>query len=278
MAFSKKVPAVPSDAPPQLPGDTVKDPTKWAAASAATYDTTGMNIPGYPTQATGEQIRNAIQQLAINNKDNGKIAGPIRQILQNYAGNYTNKEKHLAWTSKDNSSLESWLGQLNGNNAANPSAPMSLAAWKTSWQANPNYSNTNAVTTTPYSIPAQPDLTAAAQTAFSSVLGRSASPQEAADFAKIYQELVQSYDSAKSNAKAGNAFAAPSTPIQFAESGQTPASTALPSDPSASTGLEAPPTPSVAASNFAAQTNPTQASAQSAADGLEQFLSMLKGS
>ena len=269
--------ATSADGAPALPGGTTKDPTKWASAGAATYDTTGMNIPDYPVSATGEQIKNAINQLAISNKDRGQVVGPIRQILENFASDYTKQEKHFVWTNKDNATLESWLGLLNANNVVNPTQPKSLISWKTLYQGNPGYGQTNAITTTPYSIPAQPDLTSAAQTAFAQVLGRSASPAEAADFAKKYQQLVQSYDSAKQNAQAGNSFNAPQTPIQFAQSGQTPASTALPSDPLANTGLEAPPTPTIAASNFAAQSDPTAASAQAAADGLNQFMSMLKG-
>ena len=280
--LAEKTPLVPPGAPVDLGGST-GDPTSWKIASAAKYDTTGMMIPGMTGPQTGQAIKDAINQLAISGKDKGQVVGPLRQILIKFAGTYTTKETRLAWTSKDNQVLQEWLGLLNAHNTVNPTAPQSLTSWQSLYQGSSNPRSTtslatNPVSTSAYAIPAQPDLTAAAQTAFSSVLGRSASPQEAADFAKKYQELVQSYDSAKADAKAGNSFNAPSTPIQFAQSGQTPADTAVPADPTASTGLEAPPTPSIAASNFAAQSNPTQASAQAAADGLGQFLTMLKGS
>ena len=288
MAFSKGTPALPSA--PTLGAGTGTDPSKWSVASAAKFDTTGMNIPGLTGYATGQQIKDALNQLALNNKDGGQVVGPIRQILIKYAGNYTTKETRLAWTAKDNSALESWLGLLNAHNAVNPSAPSSLPQWQALYQGTNNpahttaLTTTNPVSTTPYAIPAQPDLTDAAQKAFSAVLGRSASPQEAADFAQKYQELVKSYDSAKANAKAGNDFNAPQTPIQFAQSGQTSgevasgSDTSLPADPMAATGVEAPPTASIAASNYAAKVDPTEASAQAAADGLGQFLTMLKGS
>ena len=281
--FVEKTPVLPLGASPDLGLGPSKDPASWGAASAAKYDTTGMMIPGMTGPQTGQAIKDAVNQLALNNKNKGQVVGPLRQVLMKYAGNYTKKETSLVWTRKDNFELQNWLGVLNAHNTVNPTSPTSLVQWLNLYQGSSNPRSTTALTTnkvlrSAYSIPAQADLTSAAQQAFSSVLGRSASPQEASDFATKYQQLVQSYDSAKINVRAGKSFDAPQTPIQFAQSGQTPTSTAVPSDPTAATGLEAPPTPSVAASNFAAQNNPTQASAQAAADGLGQFLAMLKGS
>lgn len=280
MAFNEKTPVIPVAPPPDLGGGVTKDPTKWAATGSAIFDTTGMNIPGYPTSATGEQIANAIQALAYSNKDHGQVVGPIRQLLQNYAGNYTKNEKHLIWTSKDNLTLKDYLGQLHANNLINPTTPLSLAAWNSRIQSNPNYGVTNSVTTKPAApivVPAQADLTNAAQTAFASVLGRSASPKEAADFAQKYQTLIESYGTAKQDVKKGNEFDAPANPIKFAQMGQNPSNTILPSTPDTNTAIQAPPNATVAASNFAARQNPTAASAQAASDGLNQFMSMLKG-
>ena len=267
-------------------GSTGKDTTGWAGTHNAQVDTTGLNIPGTTGFKTFATLFQAVQADAYHGKSGGALWAMVKPILrQPYNGYPKNQIKAIGWTPHDATALQELLEGLHSINTLNKTSPLTAQSFFTSHlqPLGPGGSGSSStiaskVLRSAYSIPAQADLTSAAQQAFSSVLGRSASPQEAADFATKYQQLVQSYDSAKINVRAGKSFNAPQTPIQFAQSGQTPTSTAVPSDPTAATGLEAPPTPSVAASNFAAQNNPTQASAQAAADGLGQFLAMLKGS
>ena len=266
-----------------LPGTSTADPTGWTAASKAELDTTGLNIPGLSGKATGAQIFAAIESAAKTNAGNGKIWGALRPLIA-VGNSYTNAQAHVNWSSADVTALQKYIAAWNNYNTTNPSTPATLGSWvnltkNTTATTGASVGQTlNLVTTTPVSVPAQADLTSVAQQAFASTLGRSASPKEAADFAKKYQELILSYGSSKDLAKASQSFQAPSSPIQFQQSGQAPQSSApIPSMTSGVNAVTAPPTASVAASNYAAQTNPTEASAQAASDGLNQFMSMLKG-
>lgn len=265
----------------EIPGTSSGDPTGWATAQKASIDTTGMGIPKMTGYQTGAQIFAAIESMAKTNSDHGKVWGKFRQVVAAGRG-YSNKDTNVTWSTKDVIAVKSYLTNVNNYNTVNPSNPVSLAGY-VNLDVNSHQSSglslsssTNTKTTTPVvSVPAQADLTAAAQTAFAQTLGRSASPAEAADFAKKYQDLVLSYGNAKVDAKKAAAFNAPANPIQFDQTGQAP--TAIKSTQAGINAVEAPPTASIAASNYAAQQNPTAASAQAAADGLSQFMSMLKG-
>ena len=263
-------------------GNKSKDVTGWAAASAAKYNTTGFNIPNMTGMQTGGDIYNAIEALAHSNKDQGNVWGPIRNILQQMTP-YSKKERVSIWTTKDTSTLKTFIQSLNATNSTvNKANPLSLAQYVSAqtqaFKGTGSPLSTSTALTVPkvVSVPATADLAKVAQDAFSSTLGRSASPSEAADFAQKYQKLVLSYGDAKNDTKNASSFAPPVQPIDFQPNGQTaPAQPA--SAPIDSTAIMAPPTASVAASNYAAKANPTQASAQAAADGLNQFMSMLKG-
>ena len=265
----------------QLPGSSNGDPTGWSAAQKASIDTTGMGIPKMTGYKTGAEIFAAIESMAKTNSDQGKVWGKFRSVISS-GQNYTSKDTQVSWAKKDINAVKSYLTNVNNYNTTNPSNPVSLAGYvnldvsshKSSGLS--ISSSTNMKTVTPLvSVPAQADLIAAAQTAFAQTLGRSASPAEAADFAKKYQDLVLSYGNSKVDAKKAASFNAPANPIQFDQTGQTP--TAIKSTQAGINAVEAPPTASTAASNYAAQQNPTEASAQAAADGLSQFMSMLKG-
>lgn len=273
-----------SDNPFGITGGTTtssKDPTGWPATSQAKFDTTGMNIPGMTGVQTGAAILQALNSIALNKNADKSAWGPIRSILQ-HMQSYSTKDKTTVWNTKDENTLKRFLGSLNATNTTiNKASPLSLAAFVAQEKAafgitGTNLNSTQALTTQIYSVPNQADLVASAVKNFPTILGRTPTAQESADFAQKYQKLVESYDSAKASAKDGLAFAAPSNPIQFEQNGQS--ASALPASPSGLVDpLQAPPTPDVAAQNYAAKADPTAASAQAAADGLNQFMSMLKG-
>lgn len=265
-----------------LPGSSTGDPTSWLAASKAN-GALGMAIPGLTSPTvTGAQLFAAIESMAKTNSDKGAIWGKLRGIIAN-GNSYTKKQAQANWSSADVSALQKYIASWNNYNTIHSDAPVSFGSFVGLTKTNVaqglgSTSTVNVVTKNPVTVPAQADLTAAAQQAFASTLGRSASPAEAADFAKKYQSLVLSYGSAKDLAKASAPFTAPTSPIQFQQDGQAPKSGApIPSMGSGINAVTAPPAASVAASNYAAQTNPTEASAQAASDGLNQFMSMLKG-
>lgn len=267
---------------PTLPTGGGTTDSNWAAAAKASYDVTGLGLPNTPKngQMTGDQIYQAINAMAATNNKNW---GGIRDILKNTIPGYTAKDLRLNWTNQDVTAVRSFITTLHNVNTTMPSNQMSVAGFLNTTATNAKKSgvsfstiNSTQTTTPVISVPAQADLTSAAQTAFATTLGRSASPAEAADFAKKYQDLVLSYGNAKVDAKKAAAFNAPANPIQFEQTGQT-ASKPIKSTQLGINAVEAPPTASIAAANYAAQQNPTEASAQAAADGLSQFMSMLKG-
>lgn len=262
---------------------TTKDPTTWAATQQASVDTTGLNIPGMTGMQTYAQLFQAIESDALHGSSGGKLWGRIRPILIAQAQNYTKKELATkGWLEKDTSGLRAFLTGLHNTNAISKTAPLTALSWIEQKANDVGTVGKTSFTAKPAPAPIVPvsatsDLTAAAQSAFATTLGRSASPQEAATFAKAFQDAQNNFGQAKNDARKQNVFNPPAQPINFAQSGQAPIKPPA-SASTDTTGIMAPPTPTVAAANFAARTNSTNASAQAAADGLGQFLGMLKGS
>ena len=270
---------------PQLPGGGSTTDSNWAAASKATFDVNGFGLPNAPKDGmmTGDQIYQTLNAMAATNDSHwGSIRAGLTSIKPNV---YSTKDLKLNWTPADVSSVRDFLTTLHNVNVTNPTKLQSLVGFfNTSLayakKSGVSFNTLNAVNTTPITVPAQADLTDAAQQAFSKNLGRSASPAEAADFAKKYQDLIASYGTAKYDAKKAQQFTQPGNPIQFAQTGQMPADVSAKAVPQIQSNvpvLEQPPSAAIAASNFAARQNPAAASAQAAADGLNQFMSMLKG-
>ena len=270
---------------PNIGGGGTTD-SNWKAAANSTFDVNGLGLPNTPKDGlmTGDQIYQALNAMAANND---KAWGSIRNALQRAVfAAYPKAQGHLNWSTGDVNSIRTMLTDLHNINKTYPDKVQSVvgflnSAVKNAKSSGLSFSTTNAVTTTtPVIVPAQADLTDSAQTAFAKVLGRSASPEEAADFAKKYQDLVASYGTSKYDAKKSKQFTQPGNPIQFAQTGQTPADIsgkAVPQIQNNVPVIEQPPSIATAASNYASQNNPAEASAQEAADGLNQFMSMLKG-
>jgi hypothetical protein len=265
---------------PQLPGSGSTD-SNWAAAAKASYDVTGLGLPNTPAngQMTGDQIYQAFNAMAASNDKNWS---GIRDILKNTIPGYTAKDLKLNWTNQDVTATRDFITTLHNYNVTYPTKQMGITAFlnttaKQAQKSGVSFNTLNSTQTTApiITLPSQADLADTAQKAFATTLGRSASPAEVEDFAKKYQDLVLSYGNAKVDAKKNAAFNAPANPIQFDQTGQTPQPIVNPV--AATNAIEQPPTASLAAANYAAKQNPTEASAQAAADGLNQFMSMLKG-
>lgn len=249
----------------------------WSGASGATFSLGQYGAPFGKTSMTGDEILQHFDALA---QSNSPLWSSFRSMLINSVPGYSQKELKANWTNQDITAIKEFLTRLNNYNVSFPDKKLNIDAMASNVATNAKKNGTswatlNATTsTTPViSVPASTDLEAAAQTAFSKVLGRSATAQEAASFSKEFQDLYASYGQQKLAAKKAQKFAPVSQPVQFAGAGQTPQT---PTSTAANV-IEQPPTASVAAENYAARTNPTEASAQAAADGLSQFLGMLKG-
>ena len=262
------------------------DPHSWnKVVSGSTFNMSKFPIPtlsALGTQATGEQILQAFSKMVYQDPKTWQNIRPTLLAL----GGGTMSKKPKPWTPGDETAIENWLGQLHYNsidltpgNKTVPTPPDVMTAFTSGMKNVKTFGVVGSkVSASPLvSVPASADLTKIAQSAFSTTLGRSASPQEAAAFAKAYQDTVNTYGQSKNDAKKQSAFNPPEQPIAFQQSGQKNAPI-VNSAPTDTTAIMSPPSASTAASNFAARTNPTQASAQAAADGLGQFLSMLKGS
>lgn len=295
-------PAAPTNIP--NPGASNKDPYTWAATRDDTINVAGLGL-SKPT-LTGDQAFAEIEKMAYANPAQwAKIKLTLANMLAyNDGSSYTKAtfaeayNLHNVWSKADASAVQWALTQYHNVNYATagsgPSGTGTPAGITGTAQNKPTFlsfttthaattkANGYATSTTPTVAPivavsATSDLTAAAQTAFATTLGRSATPQEAATFAKAFQDAQNNFGQAKNDAKKQSVFNPPAQTIDFAQTGQAPVKTPATASTD-TTGIMAPPAPAVAAANFAARTNPTQASAQAAADGLGQFLSMLKGS
>lgn len=280
-----------------------KDPFTWTATRADTINVDGLGLS--KKVLTGDQAFAEIEKMAYQNPTQwAKIKLTLANMLAYNDGNTYTKATHAKayntnspWSKADAQALQWALTQYHNINysgaPATPSAAsptgltgtaqtkptfLSFAATTATKVKSTGYSTSTAASVPPLvPVHASADLTSAAQTAFAQTLGRSATPQEAQAFAKAFQDLENSYGQAKNDAKKQSVFSAPAQPIKFQQTGQS----AIPAQNNVSTdqgALPVPPTPAIAAANFAAQTNPANASAQAAADGLGQFLSMLKGS
>ena len=254
----------------------------WTGAAAATFSTGGF-IPGKPSM-TGDEVLQAFNALAA---DNSPTWSTFRDVLKNTIPGYNLKDLKSNWTSQDVSAIKNFLVTLNNRNTTfqgTDKGTLNIVAFANQTLANAkktgsSFSTLNSTsTTTPLiPIPSTADLMGDATTAFTKKLGRTPTQAEATDFAKKYQDLVLSYGNAKVSAKKNAAFEAPAQPISFQQQG-TPASATMVKNPVAATNaIMQPPTSSTAAENFATRKSPTEASAQAAADGLNQFLTMLKG-
>ena len=274
-------------------GSASTDQMSWnKTVAGATFDMSKFPVPGLSglgAKATGAQVLQAFSKMVY--QDPG-LWQNLRPVILGLGGESLTKGKqNKPWTATDETAVENWLTQLHynaltltPNNSATPAytTPDVYTAFSSGIKNMKTFGTVgNKVAAVPVVpptvVPATADLTSVAQTAFATTLGRSASPKEAADFATKFQSLVQSFGDAKNDAKKQAVFTPPDQPIQFQQTGQkTPVSSNTVSKDT--TGLQAPPGASVAAANFAARTNPTEASAQAAANGLDQFLGMLKGS
>ena len=120
-------------------------------------------------------------------------------------------------------------------------------------------------------------MTRIANNSFAATLGRLPSDKEAATFAKQFQDLILSYGNSKVSAKKNAAFEAPAQPIQFQNEGTAASATKVVNPVAATNAIMQPPSPDVAAANFAAKSHPDEASASALAGTVNNILSILKG-
>ncbi len=285
----QKFPSLQFENAPNL-GSSSSDVT-WAAARSGTIDVSGLGIPGHldgaSAKITGDQLYQILNAYANNSQldPNGTWAG-VRSILTRTQKGYTTKDLNYAFTTADKNALQNFItGLYNVNKTSSTPIPFVSYLNQKQTEAKKNgLSFASNSLATPSTVPSTAELAKTAQTTFATVLGRSATPKEEAMFAKQFQDMVLAYDNAKKSGKGESTFAQPANPIDFAPSGANLGVSGITSAPTttakvstATTGLTTPPSASVAASNFAANLNPAEASAQAASDGLGQFLSMLKG-
>lgn len=260
-----------------LGGNTGSD-SGWTAAMKASFDVSGLGIPGHATGSmTGDQIYQAFNAIAHSKNIKSWLA--IRAILKDTVPGYTAKDLKYNWTSQDSNALKQKLSELHN-------ASVSLgdkSTFKTylvdqhtlATKSGINFATINAKTTKApslVSVPATPDLMKAANDAFTTTLGRAASPEEQAAFSKDFQSLVSQYASGKSKTTPAEFSPAPTQPTMGNPTPQVATPITLPAGQ-----VMEPPNANVAAANYAAQQNPVNAHAQAAADGLQAFLGMLKG-
>lgn len=258
--------------------------------SGATFDPSKFNAPylnDLPANATGEQVLQAFSRLAANPNTVG-IWQSLRPKIAALGGvtltkNDTNGK---LWTGNDQKAIENWLGRVHYNNTDLSSAgatytpPDLNLAYNNGIKNIKTVSGTGTVGTSPTStlvtVHSSADLASAAQSAFETTLGRTATPKESAAFTSAFQSLENSYGQAKNDAKKQDVFNAPAQPIDFTAAGQkpAPAQNSVPTDTGA---IQAPPTPAIAASNFAAKTNPNEASAQALSDALGNIIKNIGG-
>ena len=267
----------------ELPGSSNGDPTGWSAAQKASIDTTGMGIPKMTGYKTGAEIFAAIESMAKTNSDQGKVWGKFRSVVSS-GQNYTQKDTNVSWSKKDVNAVKSYLTNVNNYNTTNPSNPVSLAGYvnldvsshKSSGLS--ISSSTNMKTTTPLiPVTSTADLTKIANNSFAATLGRLPSDKEAASFSKQFQDLILSYGNSKVSAKKNAAFEAPAQPIQFQNEGTAASATTVKNPVAATNAIMQPPSPDVAAANFAAKAHPDEASANALAGTVNNILSILKG-
>ena len=250
--------------------------TGWTAASAGIFDATGLIPPtvklakGINLKAiTGEQLFQVLSNVA---QSGDPAWGNIRYQLVKAGAYSKNPNFNINWGSDDISAVQTSLTSLfNSNAVSDVKKPVSNFLMDTA-----KFVKNNGISTgvkAPTTVPATADLVNIAQTAFQKTLMRDATPEEAQKFAKQFQDMVLAYGDGKTTTKQAKPFATPSAPIAFEGAPVTP----MAPTKTASTPVPQPVTSDVAAQNFASNQNKTESSATAAANGLNEFLGMLKG-
>lgn len=256
---------------------TPKSVNTWDYVRQQKFDVTGLNIPGHPTGTmTGDEVLQALDALANKNPS---LWGQLRPNLYNsYPQYYNSKNIKVNWSTGDSSAIKMALTGIASTDSVYGTVTPIASLLKTKAVGNKNNGTafSNAVTKPVVPLPATADLTQTAQDAFTKVLGRQATPQEADSFAKQFQHLVLSYGQDKANAKSQKQFQAPANPLGVLNPNSAGSVSAMPSA-SAVTAIEQPPTASVAAGNYAAKLHPTDASAQALSDALGNVIKNIGG-
>ncbi len=256
---------------------TPKSVNTWEAVRQQKFDVTGLNIPGHATGTmTGDQVLQALDALA--NKDPQSWAKLRPNLYNSFPQYYNSKNIRVNWSQGDISAIKMTLTGIASTDTVYGTVTP-VASLLTSKAISNKVNGTafsNAVTKPVVPLPAAADLTQTAQDAFSKVLGRQATPQEADSFAKQFQDLVLSYGQAKVDAKHQKAFSAPANPTGIVDPTAMGAATPTPTAP-AVTAIEQPPTASVAAENFAAGLHPDDAKAQALSDALGNIIKNIGG-
>ena len=267
-----------------------KDPTGWAATQAAMVDTTGLNIPNMTGMQSYAKLFQAIESDALHGTSGGALWGQIRPILIAHAQNYTKREVATkGWINKDASGLQAFLTGLHNTNAVNSTTPLSALAW-IGQKAN-DIGTAGTTTFTPLriqniNVPNTLDLKSIADTAFRSALGRPPTDVESSKFASSYQQQVMAV--AGSNAQNAADVQQANDRILY---GGTPSGTptgtpsGTPSGTSTSQTVPPPAAPlnfkqdvpnaTVAATNFARQTDPAGAASNGLNDAMNAWFATL---
>jgi hypothetical protein len=267
-----------------------KAPESWSSASAAIFNAT--NLPGLAqlgVSVTGQNLLQGAVQLSVHNPG---AFGQLKSLLMhsNAYGNLTSKQSagilgNHVWNAKtDEAAFKSFLGTQNllavpaatGVTRIAPDLGGALASNKTNNAASGNTYITNRLILPPAVVraPATADLDAIAQKAFSTTLGRNATPAESALFTKQFQDLALSIGNSKNASKKLNTFAPVADPTSLLPVGQKPLPVVGQVAKTADT-LQSLPDPGVAASNFAANSSPNEAQGQKIVSGVQTFLSAL---
>lgn len=255
------------------------DQTGWTAARGDTFDVRGLGLPPIgknltaPTTMTGEQLFQTLSYLA---QSGNKQWGNIRNLLIK-TGAYGKSAPDFSfnWSSADINATQDFLVKLHNYNAVSPTA-QPVSDYMNQQAKLVHASGIAAGAKAPITVPATADLINVAEKAFQTTLNRNPTPAESAKFAKQFQDMVLAYGDTKKTAKIATAFAAPEQPIAFQEP-SVPVTKPSAITTKKTSAIQEPIQSGTAAQNFAARTNPAEASAAAAASSLDQFLTMLKG-
>lgn len=252
--------------------------------SGAQFNTSNFPILGLSSlgpKATGDQILQALSRMVYQDPGNWQ---QIRSKIVALGGKtLTKAQLTKPWTGTDQSAIEDWLTQIHRNNvdlsgvkAYTPPDLYSAFTIGSKQITTLGAGGANVKPSSLVSVHSSADLASAAQGAFQQTLGRLATPQEAQAFTKAFQTVENNYGQAKNDAKKSSVFNAPAQTIDFSQTGQpaVPAQNNVSTDQGA---IQAPPTPSIAAANFAAKTNPNEASAQALSDALGNIIKNIGG-
>jgi hypothetical protein len=279
-----KTPALPADLLAGLKSigsSKSKSDIGWGATAQSTMPTDGLGIPGHLTgPLTGEQLYEAVKSAFQTGSAAG---GNIRARLSQFIPGFTTKVAGSKWSAWDDRAIKDWLESVHTNNAINPNSQWTPATalqirQKSAGGSGTAYNITNNIRyTLPPAVvraPATADLDAIAQKAFSTTLGRNATPAESALFTKQFQDLALSIGNSKNASKKLNTFAPVADPTSLLPVGQKPLPVVGQVAKTADT-LQSLPDPGVAASNFAANSSPNEAQGQKIVSGVQTFLSAL---